>query len=126
MSSPVCPTPEDRGQRGESVARLDSTAQNACHARTGAPKPESTRRSQRPSRETSRPIDSKAERTEAEEPNLKRKDHPMQHRPTIMRPKDPTRQTSLATSATRAQNPLNTTRTCNKLPSVNWLTGEAA
>ncbi len=42
----------------------------------------------------------------------------MQHLPTIMQPEDPTRQTSLATCATRAQNPLRVTRTCNKLPDV--------
>ena len=28
------------------------------------------------------------------------------------------------TSATRAQNPFNTTRTCNKLRPVDWFTGE--
>lgn len=61
------------------------------------------------------------ERTEAEEPNLNRKDHPMQHLPTILARKmaeDPTRQTSRAANAIRAQNPLRATRTCNKLPDV--------
>ena len=51
----------------------------------------------------------------------------MQHPLTILAEKtaeDPTRQTSQAPSVPRAQNPLRATRTCNKLRSVNWLTGE--
>ncbi len=48
----------------------------------------------------------------------------MQHHQTILQPDHRTRHTSLAPSAIRAKNPFNTTRTCNKLRSVNWLTGE--
>ena len=50
----------------------------------------------------------------------------MQHPRPIPQSEDPTRQTSQATSAPCAQNPSNTTRTCNKLRTVNWLTGEVA
>ncbi len=42
--------------------------------------------------------------------------------PTI--PKASDRRASGTATAIRAQHPVNTTRTCNKLQSVNWLTGE--
>jgi hypothetical protein len=50
------------------------------------------------------------------------KDHPVQDAGLTMRQEDPP--PASCSQRDRAQNPVNTTRTCNKLPPVNWFTGE--